>query len=45
MSYLSYEVKLLRLDPYPVSGRTIARKDYLATLEVTRGSSPSSDLL
>ena len=38
VSYRGYGVKLLRLDPYPVSGKTIARGDYLATLEVTRGS-------
>jgi len=43
VSYLSYEVRLLRLDPYPVSGNTIARGDYRATLEVTRGSSAPSD--
>lgn len=39
MSDLGYGVNLLRLDPYPLSGRTIERGDYQATLEVTRGSS------
>lgn len=39
LSYLSHQVRLLRLDPYPVTGRTIARGDYLATFEATRGSS------
>ena len=33
-----YVVRLLRLDPYPVSGRLPASKDYVATLEVVRGS-------
>lgn len=42
-SALSYEVRLLRLDPHPISGRTIARKDYRATFEVTRGSSAAPD--
>lgn len=39
VSYLCYGVNLLRLDPYPVSGRVIEQRDYLAMLEVTRGSS------
>ncbi len=43
VSYLNYGVRLLRLDPYPVSGRTIEQGDYMATLEVTRGSSPPPD--
>ena len=43
VSYLSYGVNLLRLDPYPVSGKTIERGDYLATLEVSRGSSDPPD--
>jgi len=38
-SNLGYEVRLLRLDPYPVSGKSIARGDYLATLEVSGESS------
>lgn len=42
-SYLSYGVNLLRLDPYPVTGRVIAPGDYLVTLEVTRGSSAVSE--
>jgi len=42
-SFLAYSVRLVRLDPYPVLGKTITRRDYLATLEVTRGSSPGSD--
>lgn len=42
MSELGYEVKLLRIDPYPISGRTTERGDYVATLELTRGSSASA---
>jgi hypothetical protein len=41
VSYRGYEVKLIRLDPYPISGKTIERADYQATFEVSRGSSPS----
>jgi hypothetical protein len=41
--YQDYELSLLRLDPYPVSGRTIERGDYRATLQVIRGSSAVSD--
>ncbi len=37
--YLDYGVKLQRLDPYPISGKTIQQGDYQATFEVTRGSS------
>lgn len=43
VSCLGYGVKLLRLEPYPVSGKTIERGDYRATLEVTRGSSAPPD--
>jgi hypothetical protein len=31
-----YEVRLLRLAPEPVSGRTIEQRDYVATLQVSR---------
>lgn len=37
VSYLGYQVKLQRLDPYPISGKTIQQADYHATFEVTRG--------
>jgi len=40
---LSYEVRLVRLDPYPVSGRPIAKGEYVATLELTRGSTAAPD--
>jgi hypothetical protein len=43
MRFLSYEVRLVRLDPYPTSGRTIARGDYVATLELIRGSTAAPD--
>ncbi len=42
VNYLGYGVKLQRLDPYPVSGKTIERGDYQATFEVTRGSSSAA---
>jgi len=41
--YLSYEVSLGRLDPIPITGRTIARGDYLVTLVMARGSSAASE--
>ena len=44
-TYLGYGILLLQLAPYPVSGRTIEQGDYEATLEVTHGSSRSSDSL
>lgn len=34
--YEGYEIRLLQLAPYPVSGGTIEQTDYEATLEVTR---------
>ena len=44
-TYQGYGIELLRLAPLPVSGRTIEQEDYEATLEVTRGSTRSSDSL
>lgn len=38
-----HEVRLLRLDPHPITGRTIAKGDYRATLEVRRASSAAPD--
>jgi phage shock protein E len=32
-------IRLLRLDPYPVEGKPIAPREYVATLQVTRASS------
>lgn len=34
--YRGYEVKLVKLDPYPKEGRQIRRRDYVATLVVSR---------
>ncbi len=31
-----YEVKLVKLDPYPRKGRGIRKRDYVATLVVSR---------
>jgi hypothetical protein len=38
-----FEVRLLRLDPYPVTGRTLEPGQYVATLELSRGSGASSE--
>jgi hypothetical protein len=35
-TYRGYEVKLVKLDPYPKEGRRIRRRDYVATLVVSR---------
>jgi len=45
VAYEGYEIRLLQLAPYPVSGETIGQGDYEATLEVIRGSSRSSGSL
>lgn len=37
------ELRLLRLDPYPVSGRTVAPGAHVATLSLIRGSSTEPD--
>jgi hypothetical protein len=38
-----FAVRLLRLEPYPVTGRTIDLERYRATLEVERGEAGSSE--
>ncbi|MEO8739736.1 MAG: hypothetical protein ABI537_08540 [Casimicrobiaceae bacterium] len=38
-----YELRLVRLDPYPVSGKSIASADYTATLMLSRTSTAESD--
>ncbi len=43
VSYLGYGLRLVSLDPYPVSGKTIEQRDYQATLEVTRGSATDTE--
>jgi hypothetical protein len=35
---LDHELRLLRLEPYPVTGKAIAKGDYVATLRLARGS-------
>jgi hypothetical protein len=35
-AYRGYEVKLVKLDPYPKQGHQIRRRDYVATLVVSR---------
>ena len=35
-SYRGYEVRLVKLDPYPKEKRRIRRRDYVATLVVTK---------
>ena len=35
-SYRGYQVKLVKLDPYPQQGRGIRKRDYVATLLVSR---------
>lgn len=40
----SWTIRLVALDPYPVSGRTIRQADYIATLRVTRGSSAEGEI-
>jgi hypothetical protein len=39
-----WSIRLLSLDPYPISGRTIRTEDYVATLEVTRGSAAEGEV-
>jgi hypothetical protein len=43
LSYQGYELRALRLDPYPISGKAVERTQYSALLELARGSSPPSD--
>jgi hypothetical protein len=40
---LEHEVRLLQLDPYPVSGRATPQADYVATLRVERTSDAAQD--
>ena len=43
MSVPGYELRLVRLDPYPVSGKSIASGDYTATLMLSRSATAESD--
>jgi hypothetical protein len=38
-----HELRLVRLDPYPVTGKAIARQDYVATLNFGRGVAVEAD--
>ncbi len=40
---LGYEVRLLSLDPYPMSGKPIANADYIATLQLSRSLTDTLD--
>lgn len=40
---LDHELRLLRLDPYPVSGRVPASGDYVATLILSRAADPAPE--
>ena len=40
---LDHELRLVRLDPYPVTGKPIAKADYVATLTLSRSSAAESD--
>jgi hypothetical protein len=40
-TYEGYEVKLMRLDPYPRNGSTIGKDDYVATLMVCKNCGES----
>ena len=38
-----HELRLVQLDPAPISGRTIDKSHYIATLTLTRGSTDAPD--
>lgn len=40
---LGHEVRLVRLDPYPVTGKSIANGDYIATLTLSPNSTTEAD--
>ena len=40
---LGHELRLVRLDPYPISGKVIAARDYVATLTLTPARSAAAD--
>ncbi|HJU57087.1 MAG TPA: hypothetical protein VJ715_21050 [Pyrinomonadaceae bacterium] len=44
-AYRGYEVRLVKLDPYPKEGKTIRKRDYVATLVVSRAGSGGADNL
>ncbi len=42
-AYRGYEVRLVKLDPYPSEKRRIRKRDYVATVVVSRGSGGSGE--
>jgi hypothetical protein len=42
--YEGWSIRLVALDPYLISGRSIAQADYVVTLQVTRGSSTTDEI-
>jgi hypothetical protein len=42
-AYEGYEIRLVRLDPYPKNGVNISKNDYVATLVVCKNCGPTSD--
>lgn len=42
-SFEGWSIRLVALDPYPVTGRTVRQADYVATLQVTRESSAEEE--
>jgi hypothetical protein len=37
-----HELRLVRLEPYPITGKTIAKQDYVVTLSLAAGASTGS---
>ena len=42
-SALGHELRLVRLDPHPVSGKAVAKPDHVATLTLSRGSAAEAE--
>ena len=42
--YAGWSIRLVTLDPFPVTGHTIPQADYVATLRVTRGPPAAGDV-
>jgi hypothetical protein len=42
-SALGHDLRLVRLDPFPVAGKVIAKPDYVATLTLSRNSTTESE--
>lgn len=39
-----WSIRLVALDPYPITGRSISQTDYVVTLQVTRGASGEGEI-